>query len=98
MYHVNGRELTRGCFEVLFLDSALKGKATKWNCFITTGVEMIFALSIVALNSKGPKLIKNPLCLLAAFLSYCGYFVVFKAIRPHYEFSPYHKFFEQYFD
>ena len=77
-------------------DMAFGGKPTKWDCFITVGVEMMFALSLVGLNSSGPKLIKNPLCLLAAGAAYCGYFVIYKQHKPQYEYSPYHNYLEQY--
>ena len=68
----------------------------KWDAFITVGVEMMFALSIIGINSKGPNLIKNPICLMGAFAAYCAYFVIFKQIKPNYEYSFYHNYLEKY--
>ena len=81
---------------LIFSDVAYSGRAMKWDSFITVGVEMMFALSLIGLNSKGPNLIKNPICLLGAFVTYCAYFVIFKQLKSNYEFSFYHNYLEQY--
>ena len=74
-----------------FLDTAFTGQtSTKWDSFIIAGIEFMFGLALVALNSKGPKLIKNPILVVWLGALYCAYFWIYKSSRGSYPYSPYH--------
>ena len=74
-----------------FSDTAFAGQAsTKWDSFIIAGIEFMFGLALVALNSKGPKLIKNPILVVWLGALYCAYFWIYKSSRGSYPYSPYH--------
>ena len=75
----------------LFSDTAFTAQtSTKWDSFIIAGIEFMFGLALVALNSKGPKLIKNPILVVWLGALYCAYFWIYKSSRGSYPYSPYH--------
>ena len=72
-------------------DTAFAGQSsTKWDSFIIAGIEFMFGLALVALNAKGPKLIKNPILVVWLGALYCAYFWIYKNARGNYPYSPYH--------
>jgi len=72
-------------------DTAFVGQSsTKWDSFIIAGIEFMFALALVALNAKGPKLVKNPILVVWLGALYCAYFWIYKTHKPNYPYSPYH--------
>ena len=59
------------------------------NNFIIAGIEFMFGLGLVAVNSRGLKAIKCPVLLLALIGLYFAYFAIYASGRPG-AISPYH--------
>ena len=78
-------------FYIIISDTAFAGQSsTKVDSFIIAGIEFMFGLALVALNAKGPKLIKNPILIVWLGALYCAYFWIYKNSRGNYPYSPYH--------
>ena len=78
-------------YELIISDTAFAGQSsTKVDSFIIAGIEFMFGLALVALNAKGPKLIKNPILVVWLGALYCAYFWIYKNSRGNYPYSPYH--------
>ena len=76
---------------IIISDTAFAGQSsTKVDSFIIAGIEFMFGLALVALNAKGPKLIKNPILVVWLGALYCAYFWIYKNSRGNYPYSPYH--------